>query len=124
METVKLAVPSTNPGGMNADMSMHFGHCDIYTIVEVEGEAVRNVTTLENIPHEQGGCMASVQHLMGNGVNALLSGGMGMRPLAGFRQAGIEVFFAGNCPTVEKAVQGYLSKSLQPFSSDFTCKGH
>ena len=31
-----VAVPSALPGGMEAGMGMHFGHCDIYTIVEVE----------------------------------------------------------------------------------------
>ena len=39
-------------------MGMHFGHCDIYTIVEIEDGAVKNVSTLENVPHQHGGCMA------------------------------------------------------------------
>lgn len=123
MESIKVAVPSNNPGGMDAGMGMHFGHCDIYTIVEVEDNAVKSVSTLENVPHVQGGCLAPVQHLASNGVGALLAGGMGMRPLMGFQQAGIDVFFAGNYPTVGQAVQAYLAKGLQPFTTDFTCQG-
>lgn len=123
MDSIKIAVPSNNPGGMEAGMGMHFGHCDLYTIVEVEGNAVTAVSTLDNIPHVQGGCLAPVQHLASNGVKALLAGGMGMRPLMGFQQAGIDVFFAGNYSTVGQAVQAYLSKGLQPFSTDFTCRG-
>lgn len=123
MDTIKVAVPSNNPGGMEAGMGMHFGHCDIYTIVEVAGDEIQSVSTLENVPHMQGGCMAPVQHLAANGVKALLAGGMGMRPLMGFQQVGIDVFFAGNYPTVGQAVQAYIVKSLQPFTTDFTCKG-
>ena len=123
MESIKVAVPSENPGGMDAGMGMHFGHCDVYTIVEVADGAVKAVSTLANVPHVQGGCMAPVQHLASHGVKALLAGGMGMRPLMGFQQVGIDVFFAGNQKTVGQAVQAYLDKGLQPFSTDFTCGG-
>ena len=71
-----LAVPSCMPGGLDAQMGMHFGHCDIYTIVEIEDNAIKAVGTLENVPHQQGGCMAPVQHLASHGVKALLAGGM------------------------------------------------
>ena len=42
-----LAVPSCMPGGLDAQMGMHFGHCDIYTIVEIEDNAIKAVGTLE-----------------------------------------------------------------------------
>lgn len=29
MSTYKLAIPSALPGGLEAGMGMHFGHCDI-----------------------------------------------------------------------------------------------
>ncbi|WP_418765449.1 NifB/NifX family molybdenum-iron cluster-binding protein [Mailhella sp.] len=118
-----VAIPSALPGGLDAQMGMHFGHCDIYTIVEVEDGQIKSVSTLENVPHQQGGCMAPVQHLASHHVNALLAGGMGMRPLMGFQQAGVKVFFAGNQLTVGGAVQAYLAGQLQPFSLEFTCGG-
>lgn len=123
METIKVAIPSNAPGGLEAGMGMHFGHCDIYTIVEIADNAIASVSTLENMPHVQGGCMAPVQHLASNGVKALLAGGMGMRPLMGFQQVGIDVFFAGNFATVGQAVQAFLDHGLQPFTTEFTCRG-
>lgn len=118
-----VAIPSALPGGLDAQMGMHFGHCEIYTIVEVEDGAVKNVSTLENVPHQHGGCMAPVQHLASHGVKVLLAGGMGMRPLMGFQQAGVAVFFAGMFPTVGGAVQAYTEGRLQPFTTEFTCGG-
>ena len=81
MSTSTLAIPSALPGGLEAGMGMHFGHCDIYTIVQIEDGAIKSVGTLPNVPHQQGGCLAPVQHLASHGVTALLAGGMGMRPL-------------------------------------------
>lgn len=124
MSTFLLAVPSSAPGGLEADMSMHFGHCDLYTLVDVRDKAVKGVRTLPGVPHEEGGCLAAVQYLAGQGVTALLAGGMGMRPLTGFQRAGIEVWFAGACATVGDAVNAWLQGRLSPFSTDFTCRGH
>ncbi len=118
-----LAVPSGMPGGLDAPMGMHFGHCDIYTVVEVEGSEIKAVGTLENMPHQQGGCMAPVNHLASHGVKVLLAGGMGMRPLMGFQQVGVEVFFAGQQATVGAAVHAFLAGKLQPFTTEFTCGG-
>ncbi|MCH5276914.1 MAG: NifB/NifX family molybdenum-iron cluster-binding protein [Desulfovibrionaceae bacterium] len=123
MSTFLLAVPSVNPGGLEAGMGMHFGRCDLYTLVDVEDNAVKAVRTLPGIPHEEGGCLAAVRYLAGHGVTTLLAGGMGMRPLAGFQRAGIEVLFAGARATVGEAVNACLQGELPPFSADFTCRG-
>ena len=112
MSTSTLAIPSALPGGLEAGMGMHFGHCDIYTIVQIEDGVIKSVGTLPNVPHQQGGCLAPVQHLASHGVTALLAGGMGMRPLMGFQQAGVSVYYAGNYPTVGLAVQAFLDGKL------------
>ena len=48
---------------------------------------------------------------------------MGMRPLMGFQQVGVEVFFAGMFPTVGMAVKAFLEGNLQPFTLEYTCGG-
>ena len=118
-----IGIPSTNPGGLDALFGEHFGHCDLYTVIDVEDGEIKEVRTLPNVPHEQGGCMAPVQHLAQNGVKILIAGGMGMRPLMGFNQVGIEVYFSGGAPTIGQAVQGFLDGQLQPFTNEFTCGG-
>jgi len=123
MSSYLIAVPSAMPGGLDAAMGMHFGHCDIYTLVEIEENVVKNVSTLENVPHQQGGCMAPVQHLASNGVKKILAGGMGMRPLMGFNQMGIEAYFAGSYPTVGAAIEAFTAGKLVPFSTENTCGG-
>ena len=77
MDRKVIAIPSALPGGLDAGMGMHFGHGEIYTIAEVEDGKVTSVRTLPPIPHQQGGCLAPVNYLAGEGVNVLLAGGSG-----------------------------------------------
>ncbi|MGD8836688.1 MAG: NifB/NifX family molybdenum-iron cluster-binding protein [Desulfobacteraceae bacterium] len=118
-----IAIPSTNPGGLDAPLGAHFGHCDLYTLVATENGQVADVKVIPNVPHQQGGCMAPVQHLVNNGVNQLIAGGMGFRPLMGFNQAGIDVYFGGGAQTVGQAVEAMLAGKLQQFRQEHTCGG-
>lgn len=118
-----IAIPSASPGGLEAPVESHFGHCEIYTLVSVENSEIKNVKTVPNIPHEQGGCMAPVQYLAENRVQKLIAGGMGMRPLMGFNQVGIEVYYGGQMPTVESAVQALINGELSQFTMERTCGG-
>jgi predicted Fe-Mo cluster-binding NifX family protein len=122
MATV-VALPSTFPGGLDAEPSDHFGQCDLYTLVTVDGERVGDVRTLPNPPHGQGGCLAPVNLLATNGVNILIAEGMGMRPLSGFDQAGIMVLHGGGKRTVREAVSALVTGQLQRFAQNNVCGG-
>lgn len=123
METMIVAVPSATPGGLESQVGEHFGHCEVYTLVEIGGSEVVSVSTLPNVPHEHGGCMAPVQLLAGKGVKALIAGGMGMRPLMGFKQMGIDVYHGGGAESVAQAVNALIDGKLPRFSTEFTCGG-
>ena len=122
MNTI-IAIPSENPGGLDAGLGTHFGHCDLYTLVTVDDGQIADVQVLPNVPHQQGGCLAPVQHLAGNGVKQLIAGGMGLRPLMGFNQAGIDVYYGAGAQTVGQAVQAMLAGQLPQFKQENTCGG-
>jgi len=118
-----IAVPSENPGGLDSPLGAHFGHCDLYTLVSVENGEVKEVKVVPNVPHVQGGCMAPVNYLAQQGVNMLIAGGMGLRPLMGFNQVGIEVYHGGTAATVGAAIIAALEGRLPQFSQQQTCGG-
>lgn len=121
----KIALPSALPGGLEAGMGMHFGHCECYTIVDVnDAGEVTQVSVQPPVDHAQGGCLAPVMYLADMGVTDLLAGGMGLRPMMGFLQNGVKVFYAGQCATVGQAVQLHLQGALPAFSPENTCRGH
>lgn len=118
-----IAIPSAGPEGLEASIDAHFGHCAMYTLVNVENGEVKEVQSVPSCPHEQGGCLAPVNYLADKSVTALISGGMGFRPLMGFNQAGIKVFHGSGAPSVGTAVQAFLKDSLPEFTQDMTCGG-
>jgi predicted Fe-Mo cluster-binding NifX family protein len=118
-----IAIPSARPGGLEAPLGEHFGHCELYTLVSVENGQVAKVQVLPNVPHQQGGCMAPVNYLAQQGVKKLIAGGMGLRPLMGFNQVGIEVYHGGGAQTVGQAVNAILEGKLPQFSQEHTCGG-
>ncbi|MDQ1331704.1 MAG: hypothetical protein QG578_1972 [Thermodesulfobacteriota bacterium] len=118
-----IAIPSSEPGGLDAPLGAHFGHCDLYTMVTVENDQIKKVDVIPNVPHQQGGCMAPVEYLAGKGASKLIAGGMGFRPLMGFNQVGIKVYFGGDFQTVGNAVQALIAGKLPQFSNEHTCGG-
>jgi predicted Fe-Mo cluster-binding NifX family protein len=123
MNTAIVAIPSGTPGGMDAPVEAHFGHCDMYTLVQLENGRVEEVRVVPNVPHVQGGCMAPVNYLAENKVKILIAGGMGMRPLMGFSQVGIDVYHGGGFATVGEAVNAFISGKLPQFTENQTCGG-
>ena len=123
MSSIVIAVPSENPGGLEAPLGAHFGHCDLYTLVDVKDGAIADVRVVPNVAHQQGGCLAPVQFLAGKGVQQLIAGGMGLRPLMGFNQMGIRVLHGGEAHTVGEAVQSAIEGKLAEFQQMQTCGG-
>ena len=122
MRTI-VAIPSSQPGGLDAMLGAHFGHCDLYTLVTLEDQTIQSVDVIPNVPHQQGGCMAPVKYLADNGTQALIAGGMGFRPLMGFNQVGISVYFGGDARNVGEALQAFIDNKLPEFKQEHTCGG-
>jgi len=123
MKDGRIAVPSVGPGGLDGERSGHFGHCDVFTLVDVEDGKVKQVTTVANGEHAQGGCMVPVNLLASHNVNALIVGGIGMRPLMGFKQVGVDVFYDATRPQIRPVVEDLIAGKLQMIGDDQVCGG-
>ena len=121
---VLLAVPSIGAGGVECERSGHFGHCDTFTLVGIDGDTVSSVSVLENPPHVEGGCLTPVGLLASHGGTAIIVAGMGSRPLAGFENAGIDVYFENETPVVGEAVKKLLAGKCELMDSRNACGGH
>lgn len=118
-----IAIPSDTTDGLDSAVSEHFGHCAAFTLVTMTDDTIGEVSVLENEGHEEGGCMAPVNLLKGQGVEVLLAGGMGGRPLAGFQQVGIDVRSREGAGTVREAVELYVAGGCPSFGEAQTCGG-
>ncbi|OIN97062.1 MAG: dinitrogenase iron-molybdenum cofactor biosynthesis protein [Deltaproteobacteria bacterium CG1_02_45_11] len=123
MENGRIAVPSMGEGGLNGQRSGHFGHCDVFTFVDVEAGEIKSVSTVPNQSHVQGGCMVPVNLLAGYNVKALIVGGIGMRPLMGFEQVGIDVYYDGERPDIRPVVEDLIAGNLPRIAENQVCGG-
>jgi predicted Fe-Mo cluster-binding NifX family protein len=123
MKNGRIAVPSNGNGGLEGTRSGHFGHCDVFTVIDVENGAIKEVATIHNQEHVQGGCMVPVNLLASHNVNALVVGGIGMRPLMGFKQAGIDVYHDGVRAKIMPVVEDLIAGKLPEITEDQVCGG-
>lgn len=123
MEKGRIAIPSVGNGGLDGKRSGHFGHCDVFTFVDVEQGEIKAVSTLNNAEHVQGGCMVPVNLLAGNNVDALIVGGIGMRPLMGFRQVGIDVYYDAKRLDIKPIVEDLIAGKLPLIDDNQVCGG-
>ena len=67
--------------------------------------------------------MVPVNLLAEHHVNALIVGGIGMRPLMGFRQVGIDVYHDATRPEIKPVVEDLIAGNLPIISDDQVCGG-
>jgi len=108
---MRIAVSAEDTRGLSSQVSPHFGRCPHYVIVDVEGGEVRAVRTVANPfygDHQPGQVPAFIHS---QGVNVMLTGGMGSRAVAFFEECGIEPV-TGAAGTVSEALERYLRGEL------------
>ena len=67
--------------------------------------------------------MVPVNLLAENNVNALVVGGIGMRPLMGFRQVGIDVYHDDQRVEIKPVVEDLIAGKLPMISDNQVCGG-
>ncbi len=123
MKNGRIAIPSNGDGGLDGIRSGHFGHCDVFTFIDVKDGRIDDISTIPNNGHVQGGCMVPVNLLAQHNVNALIVGGIGMRPLMGFRQVGISVYHDAERPEIKPVVEDLIAGMLPEIQDNQVCGG-
>lgn len=101
---MKIAIPLED-----GKLTAHFGHCQEFALIEVEGNEITKKETLVPPPHEPGVLPSWLHNL---GTNIIIAGGMGGRALSLFEQNGIRVVTGAPSLEPEKLVQSYLNNML------------
>lgn len=123
MTSGRIAIPSEEKGGMDGTRSGHFGHCKAFTLVDVKDGKITGISTIPNQEHREGGCMVPVNLLAEQKVNAIIVSGMGLRPLLGFNQVGIEVYYETKRPFIKPVVEDLIAGNLELMTNNKVCGG-
>ncbi len=104
---MKIAIPTAN-----GKLTMHFGHCEKFTMLDVDPETktITGTTELDPPPHEPG---VLPRWLGQQGTDLIIAGGMGQRAQQLFEAQNIAVFVGAPAEAPESLATAYLAGTLQ-----------
>ncbi|HEM55495.1 MAG TPA: chromosome partitioning protein ParA, partial [Thermodesulfobium narugense] len=115
----KLSINERNKGGESfmriaipmaqGELCAHFGHCEVFGVVDVEDGKIVKEEYLTPPPHAPG---VIPNWLAQQKVNVVLTGGMGPMAQNLMRQNGIEVITGVSGGTLREVVDAYLNNRL------------
>ena len=104
---MKIAIPLAA-----GQLSMHFGHCEEFALVEVDQQSkqILNTTMVQPPAHAPGVLPAWLHE---QGANVIIAGGMGSRAQQLFAQNDITVVVGAASGTAQELASAYLEGTLQ-----------
>ncbi len=101
----KFAIPT-----VNKMLTPHFGHCENFAIVSTENDNIISIQFIDPPVHQPG---AYPKFLADQGVNVIISGGMGIKAQELFAQNNIEVCIGVSSNSPQYIVEQYLQNQLE-----------
>lgn len=104
---MKIAIPLSN-----GKLSMHFGHCEQFALVEINADTgeIGGTERLNPPAHEPGVLPAWLAEL---GAEVVVAGGMGMRAQSLFAEKGLKVVVGAVEENPEDIARKYAAGSLR-----------
>jgi len=108
---MKIAIPV-----VNGKLSMHFGHCQVFVLIEVD-EAKKEILNEEQLvpPAHEPGLLP--RWLAEQKVSIIIAGGMGQMAQGLFTQNGIKVVVGAGSKSPKELVLDYLNNALETGSN-------
>ncbi len=114
---MKICVPTSGAGGMNDQVSHHFGHAPTFTVVDTESGETK---VIENGVHGEGTC-APTERVKESGSTVVVCSGLGANALSTLRARGVEVFVGATGP-VEAALERFKKGELREADQHSVCQ--
>jgi predicted Fe-Mo cluster-binding NifX family protein len=109
---MRIAVSADDKNGLDSVVSPHFGRCPHYIMVDVKDREVKDILAVDNPYYGQHAPGQVPGFINSHSANVMLTGGMGGRAIAFFKQYGIEAV-TGAAGTVRHALEQYLGGALR-----------
>jgi predicted Fe-Mo cluster-binding NifX family protein len=111
--SMRIVVPVSDEGGIDARLSEHFGRAPYYAIIDLDDEGeVIGQETIANTSEHFGGVGHPPDRILQLKPKALVTYGMGPRALRIFQSAKVAVLRT-NANTVREVVKAYADDELE-----------
>jgi len=118
---MNLCIPVTEGAGLSSPVSGHFGSAPSFVIVDSDTGVCRAISNRDS-HHSHGACQP-LASLAGEGVDAVVVGGIGAGALNKLQAAGVSVFLSEE-PTVEAVLAALKAGTLQLTTPATACAHH
>ncbi len=118
---MKLCIPTKGNEGIKAEVNQHFGSAPYFTIVDTETNEIEIIDNSDE--HHAHGMCQPMKSLIGKNIDAVISGGMGMRAIQNLSQDNIKVFRAEG-DNVTEIIGKYKNNSLEELTLQNACAHH
>ena len=109
---MRIAISADDRNGLDSVVSPHFGRCPYYILVDVDSHEVEALNAIDNPYYGQHSPGVVPGFIHSQDVDVMLTGGMGGRAIASFKQLGVEAV-SGASGTVRRALELYLGGQLR-----------
>ena len=110
---MKICVASETNGGLEDMVSSVFGRCSSFTVVEIQGDEIKNVYVVSN-PGAQvssGAGIQAAQAVINEGCSVIISSSVGPNSGEVFRMGGVKMYSAPGMK-IEDAVHEFIRGEL------------
>ncbi len=118
---MRICIPTETKDGKNAQVYGHFGSAPYFTIYDTDKDAVEIIDN-SNQEHAHGMCNP-LGSLTGKKIDAVVSGGMGMRAVQKINEGGIKAYRAVAGTVADIAAQ-FKKGGLEEITVDNACAQH
>jgi len=118
---MKICFPATRDLGLDSPVSRHFGSAPLFVLVDTTSRVARSLPN-GRVAHEHGACRP-LDGLAGEGIDAVVVGGIGPGALQRLRAAGVAVLRAGS-PTVRGCLDEIARGEKSEFAPADACASH
>ena len=108
---MRIAIPCKDDGGLESEISPHFGRSPFYTFVDVRGGRVEN-TEVVPVPFDEHAPGDLPRFVKENRGEIVIAYGMGGRAVDFFNQLGIKVV-TGASGRVKDVLEAFLKDNLE-----------
>ncbi len=110
---MKVCVAVNNSDGLNSEVSLHFGQAEYFLIANIDNGEIKEHKIIENRLSHGGGACVAVDAVAAEGIDVMISGGMGIGAQQKFQNRGIKVYgFNGKAEDALKAVINGTAEGL------------
>ena len=118
---MKVCIPVSEESGMESKVCEHFGSAPFFLLYELDSGSMQ--TNANSNQHHSHGMCQPLSALSGQGLNAVICGGMGNGAISKLNSAGIRTYLASG-KTAAEVIAAFNAGQLSELTPDKACSHH